>query len=259
MKKGGARLGQHFLTARWAAASLAASVAHRGETIFEIGPGKGVLTRELLKGGAHVVAVEKDEALAESLRETFAKEISSGQLRLITGDVRDVAPETVFDGPYVVAANIPYYITGEILRQFLSARHQPRALALLVQKEVAQRIVAKKESILSLSVQVYGKPRIIAKVSRKSFSPPPKVDSAILLIEHVSRDFFHGIDEEMFFKIVHAGFSSKRKMLIGNLSPFAERAQLEALFGTYGIPLKTRAEDVGLEQWRHLVRDISSY
>ena len=136
----GARLGQHFLKHGWAARSLAYAAAIRdGETFLEIGPGKGILTKELLALGP-VVAVEKDEVLVGQLKDTFA-EITTGRFRLIEGDVRDATPENLGLTKYVVAANIPYYITGEIIRQFLTTTIQPRAMALLVQKEVAQRII----------------------------------------------------------------------------------------------------------------------
>ena len=158
--------------------------------------------------------------------------------------------------PYTVAANIPYYITGEIIRQFLTAQHQPSTMALLVQKEVAQRIVAQKESILSLSVKAYGTPKIVAKVSRKHFSPPPSVDSAILLIENISRDFFAEISEEDFFTVVRAGFAAKRKMLANNLSTvFPKQKVLEAL-AACGVPEKARAEDVALGEWKALTKKL---
>ena len=140
----GQRLGQHFLKTPWAARALAQAVGIGAkDTVLEIGPGKGALTRELLKTGARVVAIEKDEILADFLREKFAVEIASGLLTMVPGDIRDISPEELDlkDGTYVVAANIPYYITGEIIRQFLTTRAKPRAMALLVQKEVAQRIV----------------------------------------------------------------------------------------------------------------------
>src|ERR1700677_1422114 len=142
----GARLGQHFLTARWAAVSLARAVnIQESETIVEIGPGKGMLTRELLATGRYVIAIEKDELLVEKLQETFAQEIADKHLKIVSADIRDMTPEKLLlqQNRYVVAANIPYYITGEIIRQFLTASAQPRAMALLVQKEVAQRITSK--------------------------------------------------------------------------------------------------------------------
>ena len=253
-QKKGARLGQHFLTHAWAAKKLAYAAAPKeGETIVEIGPGKGVLTRELLQLGP-VIAVEKDGQLVARLREMFAEEIGSGKLTLTEGDIRnfDAKNYKLKTQNYVVAANIPYYITGEIIRAFLTADTQPRAMALLVQKEVAQRIVDSKESILSLSVKAYGMPRIAAKVGKSHFSPPPSVDSAILLVDNVSRGFFNDISEEDFFAVVRAGFASKRKFLSSNLgSQFDIRAARNAL-QTCSIPEKARAEDVRLQQWKCL-------
>lgn len=290
----GARLGQHFLTGAWAAAKLASSVVvKRGETILEIGPGKGALTRELLKHGP-VIAIEKDETLVEILKREFGGDIASGKLHVVQDDIRNItievkAAKTVPDarrgesdarvvqnrtmsaalgprndadgivlaGGYVLAANIPYYITGEIIRQFLTAKHQPRAMSLLVQKEVADRIIARsgKESILSLSVKIYGKPKMVAKVSRGNFSPPPSVDSAIILIEDIARKSFADIREDDFFATVRAGFASKRKQIAGNLTRAFGAKAPEAL-AACGIPGKTRAEDIPLEKWTCLTREL---
>ncbi len=258
--KHGARLGQHFLNADWVARDLTKSVNVRdGETILEIGPGTGVLTRHLLKTGAPVVAIEKDEVLVARLRETFAEEIAQDTLSLVEGDVRDAAPEKLLpSNSYVLAANIPYYITGEIIRLFLTAKKQPRAAALLIQKEVAERIVARdaKESILSLSVKAYGTPKIIAKVPAGCFNPPPSVDSAIILIENISRNFFSTTSEENFFKVVKAGFASKRKMLAGNLKKMFPDAA--GMLRSLGLDEKVRAEDVALKEWRSIVEKLES-
>jgi 16S rRNA (adenine1518-N6/adenine1519-N6)-dimethyltransferase len=254
----GAKLGQHFLIHSWAARALAHAVAiHSGETFLEIGPGKGVLTRELLARGP-VVAVEKDPTLIPILQHTFAEEIASGKLKLLEGDVRDITPEKLGLTAYVVAANIPYYITGEIIRQFLTEKTQPRALALLIQKEVAQRIVSSKESILSLSVKAYGVPRIAEKVPKKHFSPPPKVDSAILVIDTVSKKFFDTISETDFFNAVHAGFASKRKYVSNNLSVAYRKERAVSALQNAGIAEKARAEDIGLEQWKVVVRELAA-
>lgn len=264
MKSGkkGARLGQHFLTGTWAAHSLAASVGiHPGERVLEIGPGKGALTRELLATGGRVLAIEKDEVLAGGLSSTFAAEMESGMLQVVTDDIRNFEPGH-FDltaGEYVLAANIPYYITGEIIRQFLETDCQPRAMALLIQKEVADRIIARngKESILSLSVKAYGTPSIVAKVSRGNFSPPPSVDSAILLIKDISKGFFENLEENVFFKVVKAGFASKRKFLANNLGVvFGKESVLQA-FGTCNLTSKVRAEDVPLDMWKKLAYELS--
>ncbi|OGG79144.1 ribosomal RNA small subunit methyltransferase A [Candidatus Kaiserbacteria bacterium RIFCSPLOWO2_01_FULL_54_13] len=254
------RLGQHFLTGAWAARALArAAEISENDTVLEIGPGKGALTRELLALGAHVIAIEKDEALAEYLKTAFADDIRTGKLVLIADDIRSVSPEKLGLKRYVLAANIPYYITGEIIRMFLSTRIQPRAMVLLVQKEVAGRIVARdnKESILSLSVKAYGTPTIVAKVSRGNFSPAPSVDSAILAITDISTKFFDTIDEAAFFRVVRAGFSSKRKLLAGNLAKHvgSRPKALDALTHC-GVPEKARAEDVPLPKWKCLVQYV---
>lgn len=252
----GARLGQHFLIHSWAARTLAHAVEPReGEVIVEVGPGKGVLTRELLTLGP-VIAIEKDEALVALLNETFAEEIARGSLTLVTGDIRNVTPESLGISKYIVAANIPYYITGEIIRQFLTASVKPRAMALLIQKEVAQRITGSKESILSLSVKAFGTPKIIAKVSKNHFSPPPSVDSAILAVTDISGAFFDSITDEQFFTVVRAGFASKRKFVTNNLSVVFEKENVIAATAACGLSEKARAEDIKLGEWKELVKRL---
>lgn len=260
-KKPGARLGQHFLTGMWAARALArAADIQKGERVLEIGPGTGVLTRALIAEGARVLAVEKDAALAERLSETFSADVASGTLKVVLADIRNFSPERYgfSSGDYVLAANIPYYITGKILRMFLETTVLPRAMALLVQKEVAERIIARdgKESILSVSVKTYGVPRIIARVSRGNFSPPPSVDSAILLIGNISKNFFTGITEYDFFSVVRTGFSSKRKFLANNLGQkFGKTAAFEAM-RMCGLEETARAEDVVPERWKCLTENL---
>lgn len=255
----GQKLGQHFLNAPWVARDLVAAVAPvKGEVIVEVGPGRGALTERLLETRNTVVAIEKDATLAQFLLTRFSKEIERGALHLMEGDIRDGDTYDVLaERPYIVAANIPYYITGEIIRDFLTAHHQPRRIALLIQKEVAERIVAHggKESILSLSVKAFGDPRIIATVPASSFNPPPAVDSAILLIENVSKLFFDGVSEELFFKVIKAGFASKRKQLRGNVvKVFGEKA--DHALQEAGIEGTRRAEDLKLEEWRKIVKEL---
>jgi 16S rRNA (adenine1518-N6/adenine1519-N6)-dimethyltransferase len=257
MKRKGARLGQHFLTGTWAAKKLVESAGiTANDIVLEIGPGKGALTRELLKTGARVVAIEKDSALVECLREDLSEE----RLTVVDADIRDSSPESLGlkPGKYILAANIPYYITGEIIRQFLSADSQPKTMALLVQKEVAERILARngKESILSISVKAYGDPSIAAKVSRGNFSPPPSVDSAILVVRNISKRLFEKIDEEGFFKLVRTGFSSKRKLLAGNLAKECGREDAAGALIAAGVPEKARAEDISLEDWERIAKSL---
>ena len=257
-----ARLGQHFLTRPEPARLLAKAAGIKDrEAILEIGPGKGALTRELLATGGSVIAVEKDASLVEMLKIEFKEEIAKRTLTIITEDIRNFRPESsdLRAGEYVLAANIPYYITGEIIRQFLTTDTRPRAIALLIQREVADRIVARngKESILSLSVKAYGIPRVVAKVSRGNFNPPPSVDSAILLIDGISKKTFADMREDAFFKVVKAGFASKRKFLASNLAYLFSKEVVARAFADCGLSEKVRAEDVPLEKWKMLTRKLS--
>lgn len=214
-------------------------------TVLEIGPGTGMLTRELLKLAEKVIAIEADHELFEKLRVDFANEIAKNRLELIHGDIRNYPLHTAIaeNNGYHVVANIPYYLTGEILRMFLTSDNQPSTMTLLVQKEVAERIArAKKESILSLSVKAYGTAKYEFTVPRGAFSPAPNVDSAVLTIRDISRKNFSTHEEEQrFFTLIHAGFAHKRKFVRKNL--------LEVGLPSDDIPLKARAEDLPLSVW----------
>jgi 16S rRNA (adenine1518-N6/adenine1519-N6)-dimethyltransferase len=244
-------LGQNFLTRDHFAIVMAEKAAvSKKDTVLEIGPGTGMLTKVLLERAKKVVAIEKDKELVRELSRKFKREIEENKLSLIAGDVRDFYQKE----PYKVVANIPYYITGEIMRHFLEAKWQPTSMTLMVQKEVAERILArdKKESLLSLSVKAYGMPSIAARVPAGNFYPKPKVDSAILHIGDISKNFFNGISEKKFFEMLRAGFAHKRKKLISNLSMLNTNTGREALereFLKAGIPVDARAETVSLEKW----------
>ncbi len=238
-------LGQHFLNAQSYLRAVAdAADIQAGEHVLEIGPGEGALTAVLLERGAHVIAIEKDPRLIPLLKEKF----SGKKFEVVEGD----ALEFTVDGAhqqYKVVGNIPYYITGALLKKFLSGEVQPSALVFLVQKEVAERIArSTKESILSLSVKAYGEPTYIKTVPAGAFSPPPKVDSAILRVTGVSRkNFADKQHEARFFELLKKGFGQKRKLLKSNLKPLlGERA--EALGAV-------RAEDISLQQWLELSHD----
>jgi len=153
-------------------------------------------------------------------------------------------------GRYKIIANIPYYITSHLLRTFLESDCQPSLMVLMVQKEVAERIVGKRESLLSISVKTYGRPEIIRKVPAGYFSPAPKVDSAVIKISGISKNFFQDIGEKKFFETVKKGFSQKRKMLINNL-----KAQKDD-FTACNIDEKARAENLSLEQWKCLTVNV---
>lgn len=251
-------LGQHFLKAESYLRAVAdAAEVGAGDTVLEIGPGEGALTRELLSRGAKVVAVEKDHRLVPMLGVTFDTEVAKGQLILIEGDALEfeVAGNPALSRGYKVVANIPYYITGALLRKFLTAPEQPSTLVFLVQKEVAERVAkSKKESLLSLSIKAYGTPKYVKTVPSGAFSPPPEVDSAILLISGISREhFINQAHEARFFELIHAGFAQKRKMLKKNIETVLGIQTDEALKKAE-IPLQARAEDVSLENWLVLAK-----
>jgi 16S rRNA (adenine1518-N6/adenine1519-N6)-dimethyltransferase len=247
-------LGQHFLKSKSALDRiLDESDITPDAIVLEIGPGEGVLTQELVKLAGKVIAVEKDRRLIPYLKEKFAKEISAGKLELMEKDILEFDPDILsfYKHPYKVVANIPYYITGQILRMFLESSCQPESMTLLVQKEVAERIVAKdgKESLLSISVKAYGEPRYAATIPRGAFVPHPAVDSAILVIDDISKERLRDIDEKKFWKILHLGFAHKRKQLLPNLTSEYGRKKLIEIFGKLGINEKIRAEELPFEKW----------
>jgi 16S rRNA (adenine1518-N6/adenine1519-N6)-dimethyltransferase len=259
-------LGQHFLTSAivpsWMcdAADIVSS-----DTVLEIGPGTGVLTKELLSRGATVVALETDLRAIEVLQETFQTEIAQGSLILHHTDVRTLDLATlpgISNHSFKVVANIPYYLSGFLFRTFLESGVQPTDLIYLVQKEVAKRITTdlkrkEKESLLSLSVKVYGDPKYVKTVTRGHFTPPPKVDSGIIAIRNITKNNFKDIEESLFFNILHLGFGQKRKQLLGNLSKHYSRDTLTHIFSTVDIPVSARAEDIPLEKWLTLVKELS--
>lgn len=246
-------LGQHFLHSPTALKKIIdAAKLTADETVLEIGPGTGILTAALLETSAKVVAIEKDARAIELLKEKFAAYISNRKLSLISGDILEMNAE-LEDGKYTLVANIPYYITGAILEKFLQYEPRPNRMVLLVQKEVAERIVARdhKESILSISVKAFGTPRLVAVVPRGAFVPAPTVDSAILEISDISAGRF-GQDTakiSSFFAIVKAGFAHKRKILIRNLEAVVGESTLADIWQKLSLDQKVRAEDVTLEQW----------
>jgi 16S rRNA (adenine1518-N6/adenine1519-N6)-dimethyltransferase len=248
-------LGQHFLhTPHYLALIADTAQIAAGERVLEVGPGEGALTQELLARGAKVTAIEKDSRLIPILKKKFAKEMRAKQFALFEGDALEFSLSQVkIRGKYKVVANIPYYITGLLIKKFLSEKNPATSLVLLVQKEVAQRIARdKKESILSLSVKVYGEPSYVKTVPRGAFVPPPSVDSAILKVSDISRsNLKDAAAEAKFFTLVKTGFGQKRKFLKRNLEKLLG-ANADALFKKAGIADNARAEDISLPQWLSL-------
>jgi 16S rRNA (adenine1518-N6/adenine1519-N6)-dimethyltransferase len=228
------------------------------DTVLEIGPGKGALTKKLLDTGAKVFAIEKDKDLIPFLSQKFEEEIKSGQFILLEDDALTF-DLSVLPPNYKFVANIPFYITGAILERFLEAKNQPSAMSLIVQKEVAERIVVKdgKQSILSVSVSVFGSPKYVSKISARYFSPAPKVDSAILLIDEIKNPFKNAAEKDKFFKIVKTGFAGKRKTLFKNLLNLGiSREKLEEIFAKLNLDLKIRAEKLSIKDWLDLMAGI---
>ncbi|KND51515.1 MAG: 16S rRNA (adenine1518-N6/adenine1519-N6)-dimethyltransferase [Parcubacteria bacterium C7867-007] len=251
-------LGQNFLMHPQIAERIVhAAKLPEGAQVLEIGPGTGMLTRALLANGATVVAVEADNELAPQMEESFAADISTGSLRVIHGDIRVFDPATI-DGEYHVVANIPYYITGEIIRSFLTSTHKPSSMTLLVQKEVAERIArSKKESLLSLSVKVFGTPEYCFTVPRGAFRPAPNVDSAVLAIRNIDMSaFVNKKAEEYFFSVVRTGFAHKRKRLAKNLEEIAPAAHIAAAFDAASLTKDIRPEDLSLSDWKQLTASL---
>ncbi len=253
-------LGQHFLRSKSALAAMVSSGnVTAADTVLEIGPGEGVLTEALLATGAKVVAVEFDHALIPDLESRFASQIESHQLQIIEGDILDFNPARfgLRDSKYKLIANIPYYITGAIFEKFLTEENSPSCMVVLIQKEVATRIVArdKKESILSISVKAFGTPKITAKVPASAFRPAPKVDSAILAVNAISNAHFSNTKSmKYFFDIVHAGFAHKRKLVVRNLEIISSQREITAAFEKLHLPLNARAENISVDDWVSLAK-----
>ena len=269
-------LGQNFLTSKKVAHDAVSSARlNTGDVVLEVGPGRGFLTEELLKHAGRVIAVEKDKKLVLFLGDKFKEDVKNGKLDLIDGDILKIISSREFtplkDGrrgkssresgsrgaeslnlkanSYKLVANIPYYLTSHLITELLRGGRAPSLMVLMVQKEVAERIVAGegKENILSLAVKFYGVPKIIRFVKSGSFSPPPKVGSALLLIDNIKNR--EGVREKEFFNLIHAGFSHKRKLLVRNLEGGNWAADKVEVFKKCGIGERARAEDLTLDDW----------
>jgi 16S rRNA (adenine1518-N6/adenine1519-N6)-dimethyltransferase len=216
---------------------------------LEVGPGLGVLTRELVKRVARVIAVEKDERFI-GLLDKRDLEINSG-LQIINGDILRFNLEKYISGPYKVVANIPYYLTSKLFQYFLERENKPTELILMVQKEVGERVVAKPGnlSVLGISVQIQADAEILFDVSKESFWPTPEVDSVILKI--VPRNKFPQIDDrKLFFRIVKQAFVGKRKQIKNTIR------NIESL-RLAGIDPKARPQELSIEQWIKLYKLIA--
>ncbi len=246
-------LGQNFLKSKSVVSHIvSASKIKKGDFILEVGPGQGFLTEDLLKSSKNVLCIEKDGRLIDVLNEKFAEQIKNNDLEIFHDDILDFDLSIVYKD-YKVIANIPYYITGQIIKKFLTAKNKPSLMTVMVQKEVSQRIVAKdnKESVLSLSVKLFGEPIYVKTVKKNLFSPAPKVDSAILLIDKIKESPFEKKEQEvLFFEIVKKAFNSKRKKVGTTLKSY------EVELKRAHIDTNKRPEDLRIEEWINLIKLI---
>ena len=226
-------------------ADLGASVdSALTEVCVEIGPGLGFLTSSLLKRFNRVIAVEYDQRLAENLPKSFPGK----NLEVITGDFLGVDLAKVTNGQkYVLAGNIPYYITSPIIEKALTEEHLPEVIVLLMQKEVAERIISDKETMLSLFVKNRAEVAAGPVVPRGEFTPPPKVDSQVLVL----RPHQPEASEEV-FKLIRQAFIAPRKKLIHNLAPVKPKNELETVFKELGFDLNVRPGDLHLGEYDKL-------
>ena len=247
-------LGQHWLTDRFILSEIAgAAEILSTDTILEIGPGLGTLTSELLRQADKVIAIEFDKDLAAKLPGQFpGKNLEVRNEDILSFDL-DTLPKN-----YVVVANVPYYITSKIVQKLMTATNKPRIAVLLVQKEVAQRIAAKPGdmSILAISAQVFAEANLGIEVPKQFFTPPPKVDSQVIILKVRDEPLIASPDEQAFFRVVKAGFSSKRKKLRSSLAGGLgiEKSEAEIMLNDRGISPNLRAEDLSIEQWQLLTK-----
>lgn len=250
-------LGQHWLRDRDTLAHIAdCAELNSNDTVLEIGPGLGTLTSELLRKAGRVVAVEFDSELARKLPAQFPGK----KLEVITGDILKFDLSTLPKG-YKVVANVPYYITSKIVQTLMTDVNKPSTTVLLVQKEVAQRLAAKpgQMSILAISAQLFAEVTLGDKVPAALFTPPPKVDSQVVILKTRQTPFLTDVNEADFFRTVKAGFSAKRKKLRSSLSGGLKLSKLETeiILGKAGINPDARAETLDLDAWVRLTRIVT--
>jgi 16S rRNA (adenine1518-N6/adenine1519-N6)-dimethyltransferase len=245
-------LGQHWLHDRSVLAHIADCANIKpDDTVLEIGPGLGTLTSELLRRAKKVIAVEFDSELARKLPAQFPGK----NLEVIQSDILSFDLSTLPKN-YKVVANVPYYITSKIVQLLMTADNKPAVSVLLVQKEVAERIAAQPGdmSILAISAQVFAEARLGDMVPAALFTPPPKVDSQVVILETRQTPFFTDVSEKDFFRVVKAGFSAKRKKLRSSLAGGLgiSKDQVEITLKKAAISPDVRAEDLTIDEWYRL-------
>ena len=249
-------LGQNFLSDPGSLQKVIRAAGIQPEdTVLEIGPGLGSLTHLIAQAASRVIAVELDSHLVGALEDILQP---YPHVELIQGDILEVNLNELFSEPgYLVVANIPYYITSALLRQLLEAKHPPARLVLTIQKEVAERICAEAGdlSLLALSVQVYGQPEIIDTIPAGAFYPAPKVDSAVVRVDIFPEPLIPRQHLDMFFSLIKAGFSQKRKTITNAISAGMrwDKATTEELLVKSSLDPKRRAQTLSMDEWKRLV------
>ena len=250
-------LGQHFLTDRRVLARiLEAADLSPEDTVVEIGPGRGILTRRLVEQARRVIAVEIDANLASALA---AKLDNPPNLTVLEADARtaDIDP----GGPYKLVANLPYYAANPIVRRFLEMDRPPTRMVIMVQREVARSMTAQpgKMTLLSVAVRFYGVPRLVCTVPPRAFRPPPKVHSAVVSIDVLAEARERVDDESRFFQLVRAGFAAPRKQLRNSLAQglAVSGAETSALLDSASIDHRRRPGTLTVEEWIHLYKSLS--
>lgn len=269
-------LGQNFLIAPHVPEKIAASAdIAPSDTVVEIGAGVGTLTAALAALAGRVIAVETDSNLLDVLRDEFG---SASNVELVHGDILAVDPAALLDVPvpqaapplwgsrldhYLVVANLPYYITAAVLRHILEASVRPKRLIVTVQREVAERMVAVPGdmSLLSVSVQFYGQPRILFRLKRGSFYPAPAVDSAVVRLDVYDTSPVESCDVAMFFRVVSAGFAQKRKQLHNSLAATLAlpTAVVNSALEVAGVDPSLRAQSLSINAWGRVVCALTPY
>jgi len=246
------RLGQNFLIDKNVVKKvIKAAGLHSKDIVLEVGPGIGALTKEIAKKAGKIITVEKDSRMVEILRDNLK---GFKNIEIINKDI--LKYNFQFSKKYKIVANLPFYITAPVIRRFLESKYPPEEMVLMVQKEVAQRICSKspKMNILAVSIQFYAKPKIISYISKKSFWPCPRVDSAIIKI--VPQKKYKDIDIDLFFKVVKAGFAHPRKQLANNLSKMLklDKKEISSLLLKNDVQPTQRAETLTINNWIKLTK-----
>ncbi len=232
---------------------ISAAELSKNDTVLEVGPGRGVLTEELIKYAGRIVAVEKDKHLFELLKEKFS---AAKNLELVNEDIFTYRLQAT---SYKLIANIPYNITGQFFHNFLLSDHRPSMIVVMVQKEVGERLLGKNKSILSVTAELYGTTEKVCDVSPGSFSPPPKIMSSVIKL--IRNPFFAKATKDKEEKILHLakiGFASRRKKLVSNLSTGLKisKDKIKEVFNQVGLNENARAEELSLSDWLKLAKDI---